>query len=81
MLMFLNGTPRRILDAGQNEIRDRAPLQCRRVLDEALLVCGDARFQTFSSDPTGRGFLSSFSHFLGLLFVHHVRPVAGKINK
>jgi hypothetical protein len=81
MLMVLDGTPRRILDAGQNEIRDRAPLQCRRVLDEALLVRGDARFQALSTDSTGRGFLSRFSHFLGLLFVHYVRPVAGKINR
>ena len=63
MLIFLDGAPRCILYACQNEIRHRSPLQGSGMFDQTLLVCGHARFKAFPPDASSRGPLCCFSHF------------------
>jgi len=54
MLMFFDGTPRRVLQACQNEIRHRASLERSGMFDQTLLVGGYARLETFPTDTAGR---------------------------
>ena len=80
-LVFLNGSRSGFLQTGDDEIRQRSPLQFSRLLKQRFLIAGDTRFQPIGASAVRRrGKQSRARSLCGFHWRSSVRQMAGMIQ-